>query len=212
MAKKSVTVVGIDVGGPRKGYHAVVLRDGKFETCHFARAADVLAWANQVGAEVIAVDAPCKWASSGKSRFAERSLRIGTNTIQCFKTPTQKAALGRRFYEWVFQGEALYKSLESQFRLYDGNGRNGKVALETFPHAVACWLETALVPARPKAATRRRILRSAGYSDESLPNIDFVDAALCAVTADRFKKGLTEQFGDAMEGYIVVPRLVAARV
>jgi hypothetical protein len=44
-----------------------------------------------------------------------------------------------------------------------------------------------------------------GYDDAPLPNIDFVDAALCALTAERFLLGRTASFGDQAEGFIAVP-------
>jgi len=59
---------------------------------------------------------------------------------------------------------------------------------------------------RPKAQTRRRTLREQGYDDTSLRNIDYVDAALCALTAEKFLRGKTISFGDQAEGFIVVPK------
>ena len=149
-------------------------------------------------AQVIAIDAPCAWATSGGSRIAERSLAVGGQTIQCFKTPARSSAQGRAFYGWVFNGEKLYQ-------LFDGTRLRGNIVLETFPHAVVCALEGRVAPARPKATTRRRMLRDQGYDDGPLRNIDFVDAALCAVTAERFLLGRTSSFGNAEEGFIVVP-------
>lgn len=62
-----------------------------------------------------------------------------------------------------------------------------------------------VVPARPKSTVRRQVLRDRGYDGSSLPNIDFVDAALCAVAADEFRKGRYKPYGDKAEGFIVVP-------
>ena len=45
-----------------------------------------------------------------------------------------------------------------------------------------------------------------GYDHGNLPNIDFVDAALCAVAADEFRKGDYQPHGDRAEGFIVVPK------
>ena len=199
------TVIGVDVGDVGKGFHVVALRNGHFEPQHFMNAADVEVWCLAQAPQVIAIDAPCASATSGYSRLAERSLAIGGKTIQCFKTPTQTSAKGRAFYGWVFNGETLYQSLLPHFRLFDGTKRTGKVILETFPHAVACALAGRLPNARPKATTRRRVLREEGYDDGSLANIDFVDAALCALTAERFLLGRTVSFGDQAEGFIVVP-------
>jgi predicted nuclease with RNAse H fold len=205
MSPSGQTVIGIDVGGSGKGYHAVVLRHGQFEPHHFRAASDAEAWCHARAAQAIAIDAPCAWATSGGSRFAERSLAEGGQTIQCFKTPTRASAVGRAVYGWVFNGETLYQRLLTHYRLFDGTRQHGKVVLETFPHAVVCALAGRVIPARPKAITRRRILREQGYDDGLLANIDFVDAALCAVTAERFLLGCTRSFGDREEGFIVVP-------
>jgi hypothetical protein len=36
--------------------------------------------------------------------------------------------------------------------------------------------------------------------------MDYLDAALCAVTAEKFRQGCTLAFGAKEEGYIVVPK------
>ena len=74
------------MGGVRKGFHAVALRDGVDagqlatgdvqELAHWCRSV--------VGASVIAIDAPCRWSSDGRARPCERELmRQG---IFCFET------------------------------------------------------------------------------------------------------------------------------
>ena len=50
------------------------------------------------------------------------------------------------------------------------------------------------------------MLQKLRYNVHGLANIDFVDAALCAVTAERFLLEDTIPFGDDKEGLIVVPR------
>lgn len=199
------TVIGIDVGGIGKGFHAVALRNGQFEPRHFMQAAEVAFWCQAQAAQAIAIDAPCAWATFGGSRLAERLLAVGGETIQCFKTPTRTSAQGRAFYGWVFNGEKLYQSLLPHYHLFDDTGQPGKIVLETFPHAVVCALAGRVILARPKATTRRQILREQGCDDGPLPNIDFVDAALCALTAERFLLGRTRSFGKQEEGIIVVP-------
>lgn len=201
------TVIGIDVGGCGKGFHAVALRGGRFEPQHFRETAEVARWCGERDAQAIAVDAPCEWADSGRSREAERRLKVKEETIQYFKTPTRTLAKGRAFFDWVFNGEILYQCLRRHYQLYDGTGRQeGLIVFETFPHAVVCALAGRLVPARPKAKTRRSWLQEQGYDDAPLANIDFVDAALCALTAEQFLLGQTQQFGDVREGFIVVPK------
>jgi predicted RNase H-like nuclease len=205
MNESGQPAIGIDVGGERKGFHAVVLRGGEFASKRLFKVSEVVDWCLGHGAKAIAVDAPCAWAVAGHSRFAERSLAIGGQTIQCFKTPTQRHSVGRSFYGWVLNGAKLYEGLAPHYDLFDDTAQNGKIVIETFPHAIACALSGKVVAARPKATTRRRILRDQGLDDESLANIDFVDAALCALTAERFLLRRVRWFGDKHEGFIVVP-------
>jgi predicted nuclease with RNAse H fold len=70
--------------------------------------------------------------------------------------------------------------------LFDGMRRDDPVVLETFPHAVVCALAKKVVPAKNKLAVRRKALCDRGYDISRLPNLDFVDAALCALTAEAF--------------------------
>ncbi len=198
------------MGGCAKGYHAVALRDGKFQPQHFMEAADVARWCRQNAAQCVAIDAPCAWATNGGSRLVERSLAVDGHAIQCFKTPSRAAAEGNAFYDWVFSGEKLYQSLAPDFLVFDGVCRSGKVVFETFPHAVVCSLAGQVVSARLKGATRRRVLRDQGFDDSPLANIDFVDAALCALTAERFMQGSTHAFGNTAEGFIVLPSYEAS--
>ena len=76
-------VVGIDVGGDRKGFHAVLLRDGQILGTKGDRdPAAIVAWCLENEADVVAVDAPGRWSQSRASRSAEREL--GRQRISCF--------------------------------------------------------------------------------------------------------------------------------
>ncbi|MFH1737868.1 MAG: DUF429 domain-containing protein, partial [bacterium] len=106
MSQLTQIVVGIDVGGERRGFHAVALSDGNFvgiNTDH--EPAVIVGWCLYYRAAVVAVDAPCRWSQAGLSREAERLL--GRKGIHCFATPTRERALHRDFYKWVFNGEKL---------------------------------------------------------------------------------------------------------
>ena len=80
------TVVGIDVGGALKGFHAVALRDGAYAGQLASH--DVQELANwclvTMCASVIAIDAPCRWSTTGRARLCERQLM--QQGICCFKT------------------------------------------------------------------------------------------------------------------------------
>ena len=206
MNEAATTVIGIDVGGERKGFHAVALQDGTFvATLAHSDPAVIVSWCRQLKAVVVAVDAPCGWSDGGASRLAERSLAMGAQKIHCFATPTRARAKQSRFYAWVFNGERLYNQLFKHYALFNGTRRAGPACFETFPHAVVCALAGRVVAAHPKRETRRNALRQLGYDVSSLSNVDLVDAALCALTADGFVRGSYRLFGEQTEGFIVVP-------
>ncbi len=204
-------VVGIDVGGKKKGFHAILLRSGVLETTiSSANPADIVEWCRQGNADVIGVDAPSGWSQSGSSRAAERELKLAGKQIHCFATPTRTRAPDHKkgFYDWVFNGEDLYCQLKKlRYQLFDGRPVKGPVCFETFPHAVVCALAGAVVPAKPKKFTRLKVLSEENYNVSLLSNLDFIDAALCAVTAEHFRRGHTIHFGQRDEGFIVLPAL-----
>lgn len=203
------TVVGIDVGGERKGFHAVALRGGFFEEKITATdPAVIVDWCLAQKATVVSVDAPCGWSQTGPSRLAERELELLGEKIYCFATPTRERAKNhdKGFYDWVFNGEKLYVELQKYYPLFNGERRKGPLCIETFPHAVVCSMASQVVSAKLKVKVRRNALQSSGYDISGLSNIDFVDAALCAVAANEFLKDNYKSFGNREEGFIVVPR------
>ena len=101
----------------------------------------------------------------------------------------------------------MYKLLSTSHNLFNGYGHSGNIVIETFPHAVTCALAGSVIPASPKGLVRRRSLRDLSFDVGMLATIDFVDAALCAMTAQQFRMGMTIAFGDEQEGFIVVPQI-----
>jgi predicted nuclease with RNAse H fold len=200
------TVVGIDVGAPSKGYHAVALSEGtvtaKFQSCVLTEMAE---WCNECGAEVVAIDAPCRWRlHGGPARAAEREM--AATRISCFSTPTEEKARGHAFYTWMFAGQELYSALAATHPIYSREQpRRPRVCIETFPQAVACALAGELVSAKTKLAVRREVLIRAGVEVAGLNTIDEIDAALCALTAERFAQDRFKAHGDAAGGFIIVP-------
>ena len=57
-----------------------------------------------------------------------------------------------------------------------------------------------------KKQQRQRALAAAGLLNPLLTSIDFLDAALCAITADALLMQQTEAFGNEREGKILLPR------
>jgi predicted nuclease with RNAse H fold len=210
---EALIVAGIDVGGSKKGFHAVALRDGvylnQFVSC---AAVEVAAWCRRIGARCIGVDAPCRWSRNGHARPAERALMAAG--ISCFSTPLQQTAETHQtnYYGWMRNGAALFAQLELTHALFDGNPGLPElpICVETFPQAVACGLAGKTVPAKQKATRRRDVLTRAGMAIGALTNIDKVDAALCALAAHRLAIGDFKSYGDATTGCIVVPNAALA--
>jgi predicted nuclease with RNAse H fold len=200
----SRTVAGVDVGGPRKGYHAVALRAGKVVAKFRSRDAEEIAtWLRGLGAEVVAIDAPCRWREeNGPARAAERQM-AGAH-ISSFSTPTEAKAAGHAFYTWMLEGMKLYRALLPTHPIYDGT-RRMRVCIETFPQAVACALAAEIVSAKEKDSVRRGLLERWGLAPAQFANIDEVDAALCAVAADAFACDRFHGYGDPAGGFVIVP-------
>ncbi len=201
-------VAGVDVGGSRKGFHAVAFRDGEYlDKFTSLQTAEVAAWCRRIGARFIAVDAPCRWSVTGRARPAERELM--KEEISCFATPTRAAAEihAKDHFRWMLNGAELFRDLESSHALFDGNFRpmTTPVCFETFPQAIACALAGKIVSAKKKRTDRRDLLARAGVETSSLTNIDLLDAALCALTAHHFALGRFKTYGEAVTGFIVVP-------
>lgn len=202
-----MVVAGIDVGGPRKGFHAVSLRDGiidqKIDSCDVQ---EIVEWCRQIEASAIGIDSPCLWSKSGRARQAEREL--AADRIHSFATPTKAKAESSDFYRWMINGAELYRRIRRYYPLYSESRKATRpVVFETFPQAIACALARKTVSAKQKRAVRRALLQQLEIDVTQLPNIDFVDAALCAVAAHCLVAGKIKKYGDEAEGFIIVPKL-----
>ena len=205
-----ITAVGIDVGGARKGFHAVAITGGHYAS-HMATkdVEELVHWCRAtMRARVIAIDAPCRWSKDGRARPAERQLM--KKRIWCFSTPTRQMAIdhSRNHFGWMLRGEALFQALEPTHNLCrelpmaDGTNR----CFETFPHAIAWHLSPELVAASRKREQRKQLLQSSRIDTKRLTNIDLVDAALCALVAYRAATGAAcVSYGEPDTGLIIVP-------
>ena len=109
----------------------------------------------------------------------------------------------------MHNGAALYDVIEPHFPLFDGgNAVSDPVCCETFPQAVACALAGKVVSAR-RNHRAQGTAPSGGIAMKPLSNIDVVDAALCALAAQALFAGRFKTYGDAGEGFIVVPAWVS---
>ncbi len=197
-------VIGIDVGGPEKGFHAVALKDSRLLAKTKSRdPAGLAAWCKAQGAGVVAVDAPCRWRTNALARAAEREM--AAEGINCYYAPTEKKAREHAFYTWMLPGEALYRALSADYPLYLGSGCLDLVTIETFPHAVACALAGEVLSAKKKRIIRGELIQRAGLSLSDYSSIDEIDAALCALAAQAFASGDGKAYGEVEGGFIIVP-------
>jgi predicted nuclease with RNAse H fold len=218
-SRDAVTVVGIDVGGARKGFHAVALCEGTVvERLATTDEVALAAWCREVGAELVAVDAPCRWRSGAEARAAEREL-MGDG-ISCFVSPTREQALASSsgFYGWMLCGEALYRELARHgYALAEAADelRSQRRCFETFPHAITVQLHRALglepAVASRKRPERRALLERLGVDCRSLSSIDWLDAALCALAAQLLHSVVEcRVYGEIGSGLLWVPRIGAS--
>lgn len=206
-------VIGIDVGGVRKGFHAVAMnRQGRLlATVHERDPSAVARWCRAWGAAAVAVDAPCGWSDpevspGGRSRACERAL--AREGIRAYSTPDRATASGNKFYGWVFNAERLYAELAAPFPLLGEPGTPAPVSFESFPHAVATLFSgtrPSRASAKEKDQHRREVLRAQGIDPARLIGPDLVDAALCALAARAWQGGKARAWGDAREGMIITP-------
>ncbi len=193
--RSAVSFAGIDVGGRRKGFHVAAV-DGDRRLIagpqRLAVVEPVLAWLEEVGPAVVAVDSPMSCAPPGEvSRPAERALAKEICGIRF--TPGESRLAGNPYYEWIVCGLELYRALQRAAR--------GWEVIEVFPTASwTVWAESR--GTRSRARWTRQALeatRLAGLPDRRLGQDDR-DAIAAALTARLHAHGETRQFDE-----IVVP-------
>lgn len=207
-ASANPIVIGIDVGGPKKGLHAVALHGGQYHdklaTC---KVDEMVRWCRLLGATAIAIDAPCAWSTDGRGRPAERELM--KEKIWCFSSPLRSKAIAhpKNYYGWMLFGEELYQGLKRTHPITNvWPPTMERFCFETFPHAITWHLRGGNATGRKKRVQRRQALEELGIRTESMTNIDTLDAALCAYTAhlSALNKA-THRYGEGGTGFIIVP-------
>jgi predicted RNase H-like nuclease len=206
--KPADIALGIDVGGERKGFHVVALDAarkliGPPRNLH--RPTEIRNLIAELRPAVVAIDAPCGW-SVDKSREAERALaRAG---IRSFCTPSRvRAERNPTFYGWMFQGERAFKAATVTHPHYGGGKTVRGHSIEVFPNATTIALTGQPNPAHvSKGQWRRQLLADQGIEQTHLTNIDYVDAALCALTGLWALHRDFVSYGDTAGGFLVAPK------
>ena len=189
------TFLGVDVGGPRKGFDVAVIDERRLLALEPRLGRDdVAGLVDEYAPAVVAIDSPCCCAPQGRmTREGERRLNREVCGIRW--TPEASKLHGNPYYDWIVEGLALYQLLAD---------RDVEV-VEVFP--TASWTRwSGPRGKRPRAAWSRDALTRLHLADlPARTNQDQRDAIAAAVTAREFRAGRTETFGE-----IVVPKRYAA--
>ncbi|MCG8571531.1 MAG: DUF429 domain-containing protein [Spirochaetes bacterium] len=166
-------VVGIDVGGHKKGYHAAFyhLEEKKLlSLIHIKTVAEIIRQIDetsrnfQLNCSAIGIDSPAQsFLISNQNRQAEKELvTAGYRIIWTPKNQTKT-------YNWMEQGAALWKQLKQKYPHTS--------IIETFPTAI----QNNLV--ETTAALPLNILHG---KDKRKFTQDYIDAFLCALACEQF--------------------------
>ncbi len=201
-------VAGIDVGGKKKGFHVVVLRGPTILGVKVTSdPREVVRWCSELGVTIVAVDAPCGWTRGVERKSREAEAMLAQLGYSAHATPTRERALQSSFYEWMLNGEQLYQALGADYPLFRGEYPTPRFCFETYPYLATCGYAGKRLKADDKNSDRRDIVRGAGLDDQAMRNIDYVDAAICALVACSVSIDYCIAFGSAEEGFILSPPL-----
>jgi predicted nuclease with RNAse H fold len=169
-------VVGVDVGGRKKGFHCAILPVGSNDVVrlvHNQTPESVAAMVRALAGTVLcAIDCPPRSQLLGpESRFAERELHRQGYRVQWTRRQTHEPA------EWMVHGEQLWRALSALPNV---------TTIESFPSVAVRWL----------AGSRIKLPLSllAEHADRRDWK-DFVDAAICADVGSRYLTGEARSVG-----------------
>lgn len=180
---------GVDVGGPRKGFHVALIDEHGLVAApvQIRAATGVAEVLSSWRPRVIAVDSPCCPAPDGcRSRACERALARAVCGIRY--TPERALLYLNGYYAWILNGLELYEILSA----------GGLEAVECFPTAsFTRWAGRR--GSKTRAAWSLAALSTLGF--RGVPGgQDGRDAVAAALTARAYGEGSFELFGE-----IVVP-------
>jgi predicted nuclease with RNAse H fold len=200
-----VRSLGIDVG-VRKGLDLVLMDERRVPLAvrSHMRPGDVGSLIDELRPDVVAIDSPPRWATTGRSRRTEREL--SACNIQSFNTPSETNGRGNSFFAWMEVGFEVFRvASEHGFPTYGAGSPKGR-AMEVFPHATTVVLAGSLPPkGASKRVWRERVLHAQGVRTDELTSIDRIDAALASLTGLLALEGKRFAPGDPQEGVIVLP-------
>ena len=197
-------VAGIDVGGERKGFHLVVLRDNQIVCSTRSLSPEIIAErCVELGVVAVGVDAPCQWGQAGqgawpRSNFRRKGFFASQHRLGRWQLGTTSMA-----------GCSMASVCTTPYQQPTYCSREYARPKEKFicsPAPSRCGLDGCGVARKAKAASA--LPRQQHQIDlRLLRSIDAIDAGLCALTAGYVLAGKAYQYGDKAGGYLLVPNV-----
>lgn len=184
----NMIVMGLDLAAKQKNPTGWALLKGKkLETSIIYKDEEILGIIKKATPSIVAIDAPLKFPKSGLLRKADREMirsgyRVFPPGLPSMRTLTCRAMKLNRLIS-----------------------KMGIRTIEIHPTSTRKALNMPL----KKTKEIQAILEELGLEGTwkvQLQTIHELDAAIAALTAQLYLKGLTELFGDEDEGYVIVPK------
>ncbi len=185
-----MTVVGIDVGGEKKGFHGCVV-DGERIVAGpqaLGGVADAVAWVAWFEPSTIAIDSPCEAAPAGLQARPDEKEFNQAGICHIRFTPALDQLAGNPYYEWIVHGLELYAALTARLPRTE--------LIETFPTAAwTVWHGPR--GAQPRGAWSQDAFDALGLRGAPARRLsqDDRDAVAAALVARQYEEGLTEAYG-----------------
>ena len=166
-------VAGIDVGGKKKGFHVAILEESSLKIHSLFQAQEATKVKEDIKrlgeCRAIAIDCPPKAIIKGpETRLVERELcKLGYRVQWTRRSPMKPQ-------EWMVNGESLWRALKEW------------ECIETFPTVTSDHLNGV------RHTLPIQLLSGRGKRKQDK---DYLDACLCAITAQRYLQGESHAIG-----------------
>jgi predicted nuclease with RNAse H fold len=184
-----MSVVGIDVGGRKKGFHGCAIEGGAVVAgpTRLRTVAEAVEWVAARAPTTVARESPREPAAAGESSRRDEREFLAAGICHIRWTPERRKLRGP-YYEWVLHGLELYAGLEQAVPAAD--------LIEVFP--TAAWT----MWSGPKGAASRGSWSGAALDSLGLAGLsarrldqDDRDAVAAALVAHLHERGETAAYG-----------------
>jgi predicted nuclease with RNAse H fold len=159
-----MTVVGVDVGGKKKGFHGCAIEGRRIVAgpTRLRSVAEAVKWTAGLAPTTVALDSPCEPAADGDPSRADERTFNAARICHIRWTPERRKLRGA-YYAWILHGLELYAALAAAVP--------GAEPIEVFP--TASWTEWI----GPRDGRRRAAWTGAGIEKVGESELDLTDLA-----------------------------------